>query len=588
MSPASGERPNEPGFADERTGAAEELAEALESGSDDIAFLEESQDSSTSAVGVTEDLSGPDGGEPTFADEAPGTGKILVPRGPPRSSGRLRPGPPPPSGKPPTPGSASQRLKVPSGRTPAQGPPPPGPSGSGLHKKPGPGPSGSSGSIPRMRATPPAGTTPAGASDSQRAVRPGGSASGRSPAGASGRFSGRPSSSSHDLARQRPSGSGAAKTFRPGSVPERSEAEDQAAIAELRARAQPAPAGDPWLGRDLGPFRIEEFIELERGERRYLALHDESKLMALVRVFPLSGAYADEFKRLADRGERGSRVESAHLSHCLGAGRTKECFFAGFRPPLGPTLAQLMAAGPLPEKEVIQVLEQVGRGIAALHARDMAHGHLSPETIRRERPGCYVAWEAGLARPRPALVFLSSGGDVLGTPGYIAPETVDSGQQNKASDLYSLGCTAWALLSQRPPFTGDDEVQTLLDQLNLEVPPVAGTPKQPAPEKLSIVVGKLTGYTTDVRYGAASEMIADLKLIEKGDQPARFPPAIRPDELIKGTGQLKNNFIYLLVVLLLVNVGALTLVVTTWFQARSIEVEDPLQGFTITVPEAPR
>lgn len=580
--------PRDPGFSDASPGAAEELAEqGYGGGGEDLAFLEESQDTSTEE----EERAAPPepdggGGEPTFADEAPATGRVATRSVPPpgKATGRLRPGPPgrptgrlpgppsPPAGKRPTPPGSSGR-------------PPAGPAGSGLHGRPAP----AAGTAP-----PQTGAARRPSSGSHRTIQaPTGSTPRPGPGPKPG---GRSPSSSGELARvegsgRRPSavstssGAHKAHVFRAGTVPERSEAEDQAALDALRARAQPTPHGDPWLGRDVGSFRVEEFLEIDRGERRYIATHEETRLRVLLRVFPLQGGYADEFKRLADRGERSSKVEHPHLAHCLGAGRIKECFFVGVRAPMGPTLAELLAEGALPEKEVAQALEQVGRALQTLHGRDLVHGHVSPWVIRRERPGTFILWEAGLARPRPALAFLSSGGDVLGVPGFIAPETVDSGQQTRASDLYSLGCTAWALLSQRAPFTGEDEVQTLLDQLNLEVPPVAGTEKQPAPPGLSVVVQKLAGYTPDVRYRDAAELVHELKALERGEAPKPFPPPMRPDEAGGAPQKLSSHFLYLVVALLLLNVGALTVVVQNWLQARAIPLPDPLEGLSVPLPE---
>lgn len=382
-----------------------------------------------------------------------------------------------------------------------------------------------------------------------------------------------------------PSASG--RNQRPSLRPERTAADDEAALAAVEALLQQAPANDPFIGRDLGPFRVERFVALERGERRYLAVHSDTQRTALLRLFPLVGTWGEEFKRLADRGERACRIESASLDSALASGRTKDAFFVGFDLPVGPTLSEVIAReGPLSEADVMTVVDQVGKALGALHARELFHQHLSTDVIRRVRPGSYVVEAAGLARPQPALSFLAAGGDVLGRPGFIAPETVDTGEHSKASDLYSLGCVAWTLLCGRAPFQGEDEIQVLLDQLNQHVPKLASSLAGGTlvGEAAQTIVDKLTGYTTDVRYRDVHELLTDLKTRERGEKVAPPVTSSRPEEA-RPKKKLRGAAVSL-IILGLLNAGLLALVAATIFKARSIPLDDPLQG--IELPLDPR
>lgn len=507
---------------------------------------------------------------PAPVDAADGAGDDMVfldeLGGPPADQG---PGPRPPARRapPPRPGGDVSPRTPPPGRPPTGRPP----SESGRAARPGSGaprPGSGQGGRPQggPQRPPSGGPRPAPQGD----VDPGSRTS-------SGRL--------RTLGQSGASPAASGKQGRPSLRPERGADEDAAALAALDARAQPTPAGDPFVGRDLGPFRVDRFVELDRGERRYVAVHNETQRVVLLRVFPLTGtAYADELKRVADRGERACRVESQSLDGAIAAGRTKEAFYAGFDPPAGPTLAELLQAGPLPEAEVLAALEQAGKGLAALHARELSHGHLSTDTIRRLRPGTYVVEAAGLARPRPALTFLAAGGDVLGRPGFIAPETVDSGEHTKASDLYSLGCVAWTALCGRPPFVGDDEVQVLLDQINHEVPELAPPEGVSVSEATRAIVGKLTGYTPDVRYRDFHDLTNDLKAREKGEKVTPFAPALRPDPDEQRPRAKLQGVAVSLIVLGVLNAILFTLVAVTIAKARAVPLDDPLQGLELPLP----
>ncbi len=463
-------------------------------------------------------------------------------------------------------------------RPPTRRPPP----------RPG-GPPPAAGGGPPVRAGEPAAPN-AGpgrpASGIQRRAPLGGEAGARPSLGESGEGPGPRSASARakrpDPALKRTS---SGRLTRPSAGLERSAEEQAAALAALEARVQPAPAQDPYVGRDLGPFRVERFLELDRGERRYIASHVETKEPAYLRVFPLVGGHADELKRLAERAERAVRVEHPGLDRTLGSGKTKEAFFVGVEPPLGPTLAELLAGGPLGEDEVLGLVEQVARALQPLHGRDLAHAHVSPAVLRRPRPGTWVLHDAGVVRPRPALGFLVAGGEVLGVPGFIAPETVDSGEPTRAADLYALGCVAWTALCGRPPFEGVDEVQVLLDQLNREVPALAPPEGRAVGKATATIVAKLTGYTLDVRYRDAQDVLADIKANAAGQPVAGFGAPLGREE---GPPRPKlRGATAGFVVLALLNLLLLTVLFYTWLQAQAVEAVDPFIGWELPVPGAP-
>jgi hypothetical protein len=387
-----------------------------------------------------------------------------------------------------------------------------------------------------------------------------------------------------ESARNPAQASGKQKALGPSQRPERTREEDATALAALDARVTGAPQGDQFIGKDLGPFKVEGFIELERGERRYKAILSDQQRPVLLRVFPLLGSWGEEFMRVADRGERVCRVASPGLDSAWFSGRTKEAFYAGFDPPLGRTLTDLLREAPLDEPATLALVEQIARGLSALHGRDMVHAHVSPDVIRQLRPGTWIIEAAGLTRTRPALSFLSAGGDVLGLPGYIAPETIDSGEQTRVSDLYSLGCVAWTAASGKPPFRGDDEVQILLDQLNTEVPPLSPASGKPPSRPFDAIVRKLVGYTPDMRYRDPKDVMVDLRARERGDDIKPFEAAARPQEAAAQKLQGSGIAMFVLAALDVILVLLLVIFVN---RVRTIELQDPLVGWELRLPAPP-
>lgn len=113
----------------------------------------------------------------------------------------------------------------------------------------------------------------------------------------------------------------------------------------------------------------------------------------------------------------------------------------------------------LDEVFVLQMAQQVIRGLQAANAAGMTHGDIKPANILFDKAGNAKVADFGLARfkgekPKP--------GEVWGTPYYVAPEVVKGQAPNAGSDIYSLGGTLYHVLTGEPPFNGETITDTVL------------------------------------------------------------------------------------------------------------------------------
>lgn len=365
---------------------------------------------------------------------------------------------------------------------------------------------------------------------------------------------------------------------------ERTPEEAARALAEAKARAQPAPEGDPYLGKEVGPFKATLFLGVERGVRSYLGHQEEGKDPALIRVYPLKGSYGEELSRLAARAERVVRAASPSFSICLGAGRMKDAFFVGHELPLGATLEELLAQDlRLSEDELLTLAEQIATGLGLIHTRELVHGDVSIGTIRRERPGSYVLSECGLGRVRPELTFLSAGGEVVGTPGFLAPEVVDSGKVSPPAELYALGCVLWTLVMGRPAFAGDDAVQSLLDQLNQELPPLEPPAGVEISDGFKVLVAKLTGYVPAERYANVGDLLTDIRKVRSGEAIEPIAKQ-RKESASAGVPTRTSSGLAILIALGLANVVLLILAGLAVLRATDATLPDPAEGLQVPLP----
>jgi serine/threonine-protein kinase len=119
----------------------------------------------------------------------------------------------------------------------------------------------------------------------------------------------------------------------------------------------------------------------------------------------------------------------------------------------GPSLAGVLAGGPLGPAAVVDVVAQVAAGLAAAHAAGLVHRDVKPANLLMGRAGLVKITDFGIAHAAGSAP-LTQAGTLVGTPAYLAPERAAGEPATAASDLYSLGIVAYECLTGTPPFHG--------------------------------------------------------------------------------------------------------------------------------------
>jgi CheY-like chemotaxis protein len=157
----------------------------------------------------------------------------------------------------------------------------------------------------------------------------------------------------------------------------------------------------------------------------------------------------------------------------------------------GRTLAQLLAErGPLPPEDVAQLILEIARGLSAAHRAGLVHRDVKPENVFLEdtdgdhdlgRPFQAKLLDFGLARSALAGPSATGRGCFVGTLGYASPEQVKGGTVSPASDLWSLGATAFAALTGHDAIAdGRESAMMRRTKAGVTVLPTALAPRLPA------------------------------------------------------------------------------------------------------------
>lgn len=122
----------------------------------------------------------------------------------------------------------------------------------------------------------------------------------------------------------------------------------------------------------------------------------------------------------------------------------------------GIDLTKLVAkVGPLPVADACEIVRQMALGLAAAHAENIIHRDIKPSNVMLDRSGKPKILDLGLALIHNSSdLALTTERNVIGTPEYMAPEQWrGSHDVTPASDIYSLGCTLFFLVTGAPPFS---------------------------------------------------------------------------------------------------------------------------------------
>src|SRR5262249_18756689 len=135
----------------------------------------------------------------------------------------------------------------------------------------------------------------------------------------------------------------------------------------------------------------------------------------------------------------------------------------------GRTLGSALEEGPYEGKEAARVVRDLAEALAYAHRLGIVHRDVKPDNVLLDSEREPHLLDFSLAQRQDTAERLTQGGEVVGTPAYMAPEqiTAQRAEATPASDQYSLGVLLYELLCGRTPFDGPPEV-VLFNVLHVE------------------------------------------------------------------------------------------------------------------------
>ncbi len=249
----------------------------------------------------------------------------------------------------------------------------------------------------------------------------------------------------------------------------------QARRAQALAQASTAMGILPQPGVVIGTFLLEEAIGAG-GMGAVFRAHDaQLDRHVALKLLPLDQTVDPEVvQRFYQEGRSAARLDHENIARVYSIGQDGPNHYIAFEYIEGITVRRRVDQnGPLPLNEAVDITLQIAQALVHAASRGVVHRDIKPSNIILTPQGRAKLVDMGLARrfERDADHGLTQSGMTLGTFDYISPEQArDPRDVDVRSDLYSLGCTLFQMLTGRPPFPGGTVLQKLL-QHQEEPPP---------------------------------------------------------------------------------------------------------------------
>jgi serine/threonine-protein kinase len=166
--------------------------------------------------------------------------------------------------------------------------------------------------------------------------------------------------------------------------------------------------------------------------------------------------------------------------------------------------------GALPVEESVSILWQATSALQKAASIGLVHRDIKPDNLLLTPDGEVKVADFGLARARGKNQNLTAVGVALGTPLYMSPEQVQGLSVDSRSDLYSLGATAYHMLSGRPPFSGDTALALAMQHIQAEPVPL-GQLRPDLPKDLIDIIHRLLKKSPEDRFASAMELARELR-----------------------------------------------------------------------------
>ncbi|HZZ80288.1 MAG TPA: serine/threonine-protein kinase [Gemmataceae bacterium] len=281
------------------------------------------------------------------------------------------------------------------------------------------------------------------------------------------------------------------------------------------------------LGKDivtLGDFQlIKKLGEGAMGAVYKARQNSFNRAVALKILFP----HVANIPKLVARLEREAQVmfelDHPNIVKSFAYDHTDGFHYVAMEYVSGQSMQKWMSQlGRIPVGDAVRVVLDCARALEYAHTLKLVHRDIKPDNILVHKTGAVKLADLGMVKIEDEEMSLTQTGHAVGTPWYMPLEQARNAKEiDGRSDIYALGCTLHAFLTGRPPFVGRTIVDVIQAKEVGTFPPARQT-NSDVPERLDLIIAKMTAKLPKNRYQSCTELIRDLESLGLASKTLSF------------------------------------------------------------------
>ena len=254
----------------------------------------------------------------------------------------------------------------------------------------------------------------------------------------------------------------------------------------------------------IGPYVILDRLGEGGRGRVFKAQHKlMGRLVALKIIAPHLASRSSSIARFHREMRLLGRLDHPNVVRAFDADQIGDHFYLVMEYVAGRDLERLLEdRGSLSPTEVANFMAQAALGLSHAHDRGIVHRDIKPTNLILSDEGQVKVLDLGLGaliESDSQISFATAAGHSVGTLRYMSPEQAKAGEVDGRSDLFSLGCTMYYLLSGKPAFPGETVVECLKRRANGHPIPITDL-RPDLPPRLVEVLDKLLANRPEDRF----------------------------------------------------------------------------------------
>jgi serine/threonine protein kinase/tetratricopeptide (TPR) repeat protein len=281
-------------------------------------------------------------------------------------------------------------------------------------------------------------------------------------------------------------------------------------------------------GTRLGRYEVRSLLGEGGMGEVYLAWDSELERQVALKVLPADLASDQQrMRRFIQEAQAASALNHPNILSIYDVGQAESFRFIVMEYVEGETLRQRLSSGRLGLREALDVASQVASALVEAHRAGIVHRDIKPENVMLRRGGIVKILDFGIAKlaeqrqrvasdtQAPTRALVNTGpGTVMGTVSYMSPEQARGLEVDERTDIWSLGCVLYEMVSGRLPFTGATATDVLATILHRE-PPSLLLHRPDVPDELERIVEKALTKDREERHQTAKDLALDLKRLRQ-------------------------------------------------------------------------